>query len=190
MIRTPLLNGTARPSLPFPVQNGTFLVHVRDQATGQTTTRMIEVDLDGLNDDDTTLNSLAAALDNVPGISAAVTGDNRLQLSADSGFEVSFSEDSSHALAALGVGTFFDGTNAATIAVNSAVQDDPRLLATSLDGTPGDGRNAGRLAAGRRDREPAAGQREHRGVSRGNREWAGGGHGGSQYRAGGGGRRL
>ena len=140
------LNGS-QANLPFPVQNGTFVVHVRDQATGQTTTRMIEVDLDGLNDDDTTLDTLAAALDNVPGLSAAVTGDNRLQLGADAGFEVSFSEDSSHALAALGLGTFFDGTNAASIAVNSAVRNNPRLLATSLDGTPGDGSNAGRLSA-------------------------------------------
>jgi flagellar hook-associated protein 1 FlgK len=140
------LNST-QAGLAFPVQNGTFLVHVRDQATGQVSTRMIEVDLDGLNGDDTTLNSLAAALADVPGISASVTPDNQLQLDADDGFEVSFSEDGSHALAALGVGTFFDGTDAATIAVNAAVQNDPRLLATSLDGSPGDGSNAGRLAA-------------------------------------------
>jgi flagellar hook-associated protein 1 FlgK len=138
---------SSQAGVPFPVQNGTFLVHVRDQATGRVTTRMIEVDLDGLNNDDTTLNSLAAALDNVPGITASVTGDNRLQLSADAGWEISFSEDNSHALAALGVGTFFEGTNATTIAVNAAVRADPRLLATSVDGTPGDGTNAGRLAA-------------------------------------------
>lgn len=136
----------ARAGLPFPVQNGTFLVHVRDQSTGRTTTRMIEVDLDGLNDDDTTLSSLAAALDAVPGLRATVTADNRLQLTADNGFEVSFSEDNSHALAALGVATFFAGTDAATIAVNSTVRGDPRLLATSLDGSAADGRNAGRLA--------------------------------------------
>ncbi len=138
---------SAAANLSFPVQNGTFFVHVRDQATGQTISRMIEVDLDGLNGDDTTLNSLAAALNGVPSISASVTGDNRLQIGASAGFEVSFSEDSSHALAALGVGTFFEGNNAATLAVNSAVRDDPRLLATSLDGAPGDGTNAGRMAA-------------------------------------------
>jgi flagellar hook-associated protein 1 FlgK len=33
------------------------------------------------------------------------------------------------------------------MAINPAVRSDPRLLATSLDGTPGDGSNAGRLAA-------------------------------------------
>jgi len=48
---------SAAADLPFAVQNGTFYVRVRDQATGQVTTQMIEVDLDGLNNDDTTLNS-------------------------------------------------------------------------------------------------------------------------------------
>ncbi len=140
------LNSTAA-SLTFPVQNGTFLAHIRDQVTGQVTTRMIEVDLDGLNNDDTTLNSLAAALGNLPHVTASVTGDNRLNLALDSGYEITFSQDSSHALASLGVGTFFDGTDAATIAVNSTVQSDTRLLAASASGAAGDGSNAGTLAA-------------------------------------------
>jgi flagellar hook-associated protein 1 FlgK len=138
---------TALAGLSFPVQNGTFYVHVRDQTTGQTVTRMIEVDLDGLKGDDTTLRSLAGALDAVPGLTATVAPDNRLSLRADAGSEIYFSEDSSGVLAALGVGTFFTGTNAATMAINPAVRSDPRLLAASLDGTPGDGSNAGRLAA-------------------------------------------
>ena len=41
------LNSTAA-NLDFPVQNGTFQVKVRDQATGQTITRMIQIDLDGI----------------------------------------------------------------------------------------------------------------------------------------------
>lgn len=138
---------SSQAGLSFPVNNGTFLVNVRDQATGQTTSRMIEVDLDGLGGDDTTLNSLAAALSGVPGLSASVTGDNRLKLSTNTGCEVSFSEDTSGALAALGLATFFEGTNAATLAVNDAVASNPKLLATSLDGTTGDGSNAGLLAA-------------------------------------------
>jgi len=138
---------SAEAGLPFDVQNGTFLVRVRDQATGQVTTQMIEVDLDGLNNDDTTLSSLAAALSAVPGLNATVTGDNRLRIDAAAGFEVSFADDTSHALAALGIGTFFTGTDAATIAVNAALTSNPRLLAAALDGAAGDGRNAGRLAA-------------------------------------------
>jgi flagellar hook-associated protein 1 len=133
--------------LPFPVQNGTFLVNIRDTASGQVTTHMIPVDLDGLNGDDTSLGQLTTALDDLPGLSASLTSDNRLQISTDSGFEVSFAEDTSGALAALGIGTFFDGTDAATLRVNTQLQADPRLLASSLNGAPGDGGNAGRLAA-------------------------------------------
>jgi flagellar hook-associated protein 1 FlgK len=104
------------------------------------------VDLDGLNGDDTTLTSLAAALGGVPGLSANVTPDNRLSVTAGAGQEMWFSEDSSGALAALGVGTFFTGTSAGDIAVNAAIQADPRLIAASLSGEVGDGGNAGRLA--------------------------------------------
>ncbi len=130
---------SAEAGLPFDVQNGTFFVRVRDQATGQVTTQMIEVDLDGLNNDDTTLSSLAAALSAVPGLNATVTGDNRLRIDAAAGFEVSFADDTSHALAALGIGTFFTGTDAATIAVNAALTSNPRLLAAALDGAQATG---------------------------------------------------
>jgi flagellar hook-associated protein 1 FlgK len=131
---------------PFPIQNGTFNVHIKDQKTGLTVTRRIEVDLDGLNGDDTTLESLAASLNAVPNLSAQVTADNRLRLDSDPAFEFSFSEDSSGALAALGVGTFFEGTDATTIRVKSAIRQDPRLIASSANGAPGDGTNAGILA--------------------------------------------
>lgn len=138
---------TADAALPFPVQNGTFFVHIRDQASGQTITRMVKVDLDGLNNNDTTLTGLAAALNAIPGLSAGLTPDNRLQLNADPGWEFSFSEDTSGVLAALGVGTFFEGHNASTMAVHSAVRANPRLIAASRSGDPGDGSNAGRMAA-------------------------------------------
>lgn len=132
--------------LPFPLENGTFIVHVRDSATGQEITRQIEVDLDGLNGDDTTLTSLAAALNDVPGLSATVTTDNRLQLQAADGQEMWFAEDSSGALAALGLASFFTGQDASDIAIRDEVRADPRLIAGSLSGALSDGDNAGRLA--------------------------------------------
>ncbi|MCZ6612864.1 MAG: flagellar hook-associated protein FlgK, partial [Planctomycetota bacterium] len=46
-----------------------------------------------------------------------------------SGYEISFSDDTSGALAALGINTFFTGMNAATIGVSQTVVDDPNLLA-------------------------------------------------------------
>lgn len=136
---------SANAGLTFPLRSGTFIVHVRNQTTGQEITRQIRVDLDGIGSD-TTLNSLSAALGGVPGLTASITSDNRLRISAATGSEVSFSEDSSGALAALGLATFFDGVNAADIEVDARVQADPRLLAASENGQPGDGGNAGRLA--------------------------------------------
>ncbi|MFH1747504.1 MAG: flagellar hook-associated protein FlgK [Planctomycetota bacterium] len=141
---TQALNGSAA-ALTYPVENGSFIVHVRDQASGQAITRLIEVDLDGIGTD-TSLESLAQDLAAVPGLTASVTADGRLQLSASDGSEFWFSEDSAGALAALGVATLLDGTDAATISLNDVVRNDPRLLAASLNGAPGDGSNAGRLA--------------------------------------------
>ncbi len=143
---TAALNSTAA-GLPFPVENGTFQVRVQDQVSGKTTTRQIAVDLDGLNNDDMSLDDLIAALDNIPNLSASATADGRLQLATADGYEVYFAEDNSGALAALGIGGFFEGTTASTMAVRSEIQEDARLIAASQSGAPGDGSNAGRIAA-------------------------------------------
>lgn len=137
---------TSDAGLPFPVKNGTFFVKVRDTASGAITTRQIDVDLDGLNGDDTTLDSLRAQLAAVPGVTATIGADNRLTISADSGSEISFADDTSGALAALGIATFFKGANAATIGIADAVESDPRLIAASASGEANDGDNAGRMA--------------------------------------------
>jgi flagellar hook-associated protein 1 FlgK len=136
---------SAAAGLTFPINNGSFIVHVRNRDSGETITRQIEVDMDGIGTD-TSLESLAQQLDNVPNLSAGITPDGRLELDAGSGYEMWFSEDSSGALAALGVGTFFSGTDAATIDINATLRGDARLLAASLTGEAGDGGNAGRLA--------------------------------------------
>jgi flagellar hook-associated protein 1 FlgK len=51
-------------------------------------------------------------------------------------------------LAAAGIGTFFDGVDANTLAVHGSILAEPRLIAAaSAGGAPGDGSNAGRIAA-------------------------------------------
>ncbi|MBN2447192.1 MAG: flagellar hook-associated protein FlgK [Phycisphaerae bacterium] len=142
------LNSSAA-GLSFPIENGSFIVHVRDTQTGQTITRQIEVDLDGITAEDspdTSLASLAEALNEIPSLTASITADNRLALEAEGDAEFWFTEDSSGALAALGVGTFFTGTNAADIDVNTTVSSNPKLIAASLSGGTGDGTNAGKLS--------------------------------------------
>jgi flagellar hook-associated protein 1 len=134
--------------LTIPPSHGSFQLHVVQKSTGQVTTSTINIDLDGINPAaDTTLTSLASDIDAAANISAVVTPDGRLQITADSSdFQISFSDDSSGALAVLGINTFFTGKDAFDISVNSLVADDPRLIAaatSSAAGTnPGDNDNA------------------------------------------------
>lgn len=137
-----------------PVTNGSFYITVTDDATGTGTGYQIEVDLDGI-DSDTTLESLRDQINNdVAGLTATVTVDNRLQLVADSGLTFSFGSDgqepradTSGFLAAAGINTFFAGSGAGDIQVNSTLLGNNSLLAASLSGLSGDGSNAGRMAS-------------------------------------------
>lgn len=132
-------------ALPFRATSGSFQVTVTDAATGASQTRRITVDLDGLTSsgaagfaDDTSPESLRAALSAVPNLSASFTSDGRLQVSAAQGFTVSFSEDTSGVLATTGLNTFFTGTSAADVAVRQDLIRDPSLLAVarSTGGSP------------------------------------------------------
>ena len=150
---TAVLN-SSEAGLPFTPANGSFYIAVKDEATGAMESRQIQIDLDGVGDDDTTLESLVADInDNVAGVTASITPDNRLSLAGDSGLTFFFGfdgqsqrEDTSHLLAALGVNTFFDGTSAADITVNASLSAQPSLLSAASVNLTGDGANAGRLA--------------------------------------------
>ncbi len=135
------LNDT-KAGLKFMPKNGSFVVHVKQKATGLTTSTLVQVDLDGLNANDTTLNSLAASLDAVGGISAAVNAGKMTVKTDSADVEVSFSQDSSGALAALGVNNFFTGSDARDMAVSQTLQNSPTLLAASKNGNKGDNQTA------------------------------------------------
>jgi flagellar hook-associated protein 1 FlgK len=128
--------------LKFTPKNGSFVVHVKQKASGLETSTLVQVDLDGLNANDTTLNSLATSIDAINGISATVNA-GKLTVSADSpDVDISFSQDSSGALAALGVNNFFTGSDARDMAVNQNLKDQPALLAAAKNGNPGDNQTA------------------------------------------------
>jgi flagellar hook-associated protein 1 FlgK len=115
---------------------------VKNKQTGLTSSTLIQVDLDGLNADDTSLDSLAASINAVAGISANSTG-GRLNVTADTATtEISFSQDSSGVLAALGINTFFTGADAGDIAVNTSLKTRPGLLAAARNGQPADNQTA------------------------------------------------
>ncbi|MCA9133740.1 MAG: flagellar hook-associated protein FlgK [Planctomycetales bacterium] len=131
---------------PLTMQNGEFKIQVRDLQTGSVKTHAIRVKLQG-GTDDSSLEDVQQAISAVSGLTATVTAEGRLRISADSSsLRFSFQEDTSGFLAATGINTFFVGDSASTIAINDVVRDDPHLLATSLTGVGSGTENALRLA--------------------------------------------
>lgn len=133
--------------LEYTPVNGGFQVLVYNKQTKLTETTEIRIDLNGL-DEDTSLDDLAAQLNAVSGIAASVDIDGRLQLSSDSvELEFSFAKDTSGTLAALGLNTFFTGSNALDIGVNAVVTADAGKFNASKSGIAADTETATLLAA-------------------------------------------
>ncbi len=121
--------------LDYPVNNGSFFIHVTHQATGVRSSHQINVDGNAmsLNDLIDDINLVVAE----PNVTAAAGLGNVLTLTASSGYEMSFSDDSSGVLAALGINTMFTGHNAATMGINQVVDSNPNFLATGAGHVPG-----------------------------------------------------
>ncbi|MDA1017498.1 MAG: flagellar hook-associated protein FlgK [Planctomycetota bacterium] len=134
------LNDSAA-GLAFTPEHGRFEVRVTNAESGITETTAIQIDLDGIGTE-TSAASLLADLDAIAGLNASITSNGRFSITSDPGFEFAFANDSSSVLAALGINTFFTGSNSNDIGVNSLVTSDPGYLATSQGGGPSDNRNA------------------------------------------------
>ncbi len=134
----------AAAGLDFPISNGSFFIHVTHQATGLRTAHQINVDgnANSLNDLIDEINVVVG----VPNVTAGTGLGNTLTLTAASGFEISFSDDTSGALAALGINTFFDGINASDIDINQIIANDPDQLAVGAGHVPGSNGTALALA--------------------------------------------
>jgi len=133
-------------SASLDIDNGSFTIEVKDAKSGKTKTVDILVRQQGLPSD-TTAQQLAASIDAIDGISSRITNDGRFEIKSDSvAVKFSFSNDTSGALAALGINTFFRGNSAATIEVRQAIIDDPALLAASVKGIGNGADNAIKIA--------------------------------------------
>jgi len=126
--------------------NGSFSLVVKNSLTGETKSNTVSVDLNGL-DEDTSLADLATQLDAIDGISATVTSDGKLKISADDpNLTFSFASDTSGVLGALGLNSFFSGSSAKDIDIDPTLKADPRRFAASLGGVGEDAQNAALLA--------------------------------------------
>ena len=119
--------------LEFTPVGGSFNVLTRNTVTGQTQRTTIHVNLDGIGTE-TTLATLAADINAVAGVSASTTTAGKLTITAaSSSEEFVFDGDTSGVLAALGLNTFFTGSTARNLGVNSQLQTDPSKFAASRD---------------------------------------------------------
>lgn len=138
--------------LSAQVQDGSFYITVLDDLTQTPVAHRIDVQVGGTTD--TTLESLVADINaQVDGVTASITSDNRLAMTADTGLSFVFGydgqqgrTDTSGVLAAVGVNTFFTGQDARDIAVADPLLANPELIAASALNIAGEGSNAGRLA--------------------------------------------
>jgi flagellar hook-associated protein 1 len=76
----------------------------------------------GFDPDNHSLEDIRSAIDGIAGISANITGNKQLEISADnSGETFAFGSDSTGLLAALGINTFFQGDDARSFSMNQTV---------------------------------------------------------------------
>jgi flagellar hook-associated protein 1 FlgK len=131
--------------LPYAPTSGSFRIVVHDGAGVVASTVTVTVAA-GV----TTLEDLRAAIDADPNLTATIAG-GKLTVSAAAGMTFTFAADTSDALMALGLNTFFVGSDARSIAVNPLVASDAtKIAAARADAAglvhPGDGTNALALA--------------------------------------------
>ncbi|MBW2640856.1 MAG: flagellar hook-associated protein FlgK [Deltaproteobacteria bacterium] len=132
--------GTQNSGLDYyeKISDGNFNLWVYDSngavVGGSANVITIDADTGG-----TTLASLRNDINAVDNISASITTDGKLMIDADSGYTFAFSDDTSNVLAALGVNTFFSGSTAGDISVNSGiVADKNHIVAARIDAATGE----------------------------------------------------
>jgi flagellar hook-associated protein 1 FlgK len=131
--------------LPFNPTNGSFQIITTNTQTGVSTANNIPVALLG-SGHDTTLTSLAAEINGVSGLSAQVANGTLTISATGANTQFAFDTDTSGTLAALGINTFFTGSQAGSIGVNNTLLQDPTKFAASGKGVGTDTTNAQTLA--------------------------------------------
>ena len=132
--------------LPFPPRNGSFQIELYNTQTGTIKTYTIRVDLLG-HAPKTTLQDIASQINAIDGLSASIDAGGKLTIRSTSSDQVfAFANDTSGFLAALGINTFFTGSNAGNIGINPVVASDPSKFAASRGGIGADTQLAEELA--------------------------------------------
>lgn len=146
-----------RSQSAFPVNFGDLSVTVTNTTTGLRSTQTISINpaVDSLED-------VATKLNTIPGVSAKVDSVRKTLLIAGNGpYSIDFAgrsddpndpgitsrPDETGILAALGIGSLFEGSEPGGFKVRQDILDNPGNFAVSLTGQPGDGLNAAAMAS-------------------------------------------
>lgn len=159
----------ARSNPAFPVSDGDLSITLTDNTTGVRHTEKITI-----NPDRDSLQDVAAKLNAISGITASIdVVRNTLSIAAVGTYSIDFAgrsdnpsdptfnsrPDETGILAALGIGSLFEGSEPGTFRVRSEISENPAQLAISMSGQPGDGRNVVAMASVRDARFDALGGR-------------------------------
>ncbi len=136
--RTESVVPLTRANLPWSPKNGTLDINVVDDIGELVSTHRINVQmLDRTSD--STVASIVADIDAIPGLQAGVTSDGRVSIASVSpAARFTFGEDTSGFLAAAGINSFFTGDSAGNIGVNEMLLEDSDYLALSSGGIGAD----------------------------------------------------
>ncbi len=119
--------------LPFAPSNGSFEISVLDKAGAVVSKHNIAVR--ALNQvGDSTLESVAADIDAIEGLSATVNSEGQLSITSESQLSFVFGQDTSGLISAAGINTFFTGGGAIDIDVNQTLNGSSDFLAVSKTG--------------------------------------------------------
>jgi len=140
--------GTTASGLDFydRIDDGSFTLWLYDGNGDVAVSGGSVIDIDA---DVTSLDDIAAAIGAVDANITTSISDGKLEISGLNGYTFGFSNDNSNILAAMGINTFFSGTGAIDIQVNSDIGSDNSLIAAariSGDGTFTTGDNTNALA--------------------------------------------
>ena len=121
-----LVPNTNDPLLPKYLNRATSFDLVSYDNLGRATITSISVNPGDTRED------LVEQINNITGLTASIqieTGNNHIQIKAESGYGFAFANDTSAVLMALGLNTFFEGHDTLTIKVNDLIQNDLSLAA-------------------------------------------------------------
>ncbi len=127
--------------LPFTPTSGSFQVIVHDNTGAVTANTTIPVTAGT-----TTLDDLRVAINGIAGLSASIT-NGKLTINAAAGSTFTFANDNSDTLLSVGLNTFYTGSTASDLAINSTITTDQTKIAAAVADAgglvhPGDGSNA------------------------------------------------